>query len=167
MHAFNASYVSSLWSELCTFNLNKQTCDLNHAHSISMQYLAFFMILGWQICAQSPSSLPCQKWTPQKMRVVFSMPIHAARQELAHSVPTMAFLHPSLAATMCTAYHNTSSSTKLHAKQLAVGVQFLCWNNFEHNAGIIQLFFSPVHIAHVQFPRDSIGKNGRTQRAQL
>ena len=90
---------------------------------------------------RAQAAFPTRNEPPQKMRVVFSMPIHAARQELAHSVPTMAFLHPSLAATMCTAYHNTSSSTKLHAKQLAVGVQFLCWNNFEHNAGIIQLFF--------------------------
>ena len=36
--------------------------------------------------------------------------------------------------------------------------------SIEHYAGIMRLFFSPVRIAHTQFPRDSIS---RTQRARL
>ena len=48
--------------------------------------------------AQSPSSLPCQKSTPYKVRVVFSKPVHAVRAGGGPPGPNQ----PSLAATMCT-----------------------------------------------------------------
>jgi len=51
--------------------------------------------------AQSPSSLPCQKSTPYKMRVVFVSLSMQSGQEVAHLVPTMTLSPPSLAATMC------------------------------------------------------------------
>ena len=40
---------------------------------------------------ESPSSLPCQKPTPFKVKVVFSKPVHAVRGEVAHPVPPWPF----------------------------------------------------------------------------
>ena len=37
--------------------------------------------------AQGPSSLPCQKWTPYKVRVAFSKPVHAARARIGPHGP--------------------------------------------------------------------------------
>ena len=38
--------------------------------------------LGWHLPAQSPSRLPCQKWTPKKVRITFYTPVHAARRRI-------------------------------------------------------------------------------------
>ena len=59
-----------------SFSLNMQTHDLT-CPLINERVIV--SILGWQIPIQSQSSLPCQKWTPQKVRVAFSMPVHATR----------------------------------------------------------------------------------------
>ena len=48
-----------------------------------------------------PSSLPCQKWTACKMRVVFSNPVHAPRVRGGPPDPNHGHLQPILAATMC------------------------------------------------------------------
>ena len=49
------------------------------------------------------SSLPSQKPTLYKVKVVFSKPVHAVRvRGGAYQVPTMALSQPSLAATMWT-----------------------------------------------------------------
>ena len=37
-----------------------------------------------------------------------------------------------------------------------LGVQILCWHNFEHNAGIICEFLPGMHDAHAQFPRGRV-----------
>ena len=82
MHAFNSPYFNFCWipdsktEPNCTFNHNKQTCDFNHAHSLTSTQLISF--LSWHAPVKEPNSLPCQKWTSFNVKVVFSKPIYAA-----------------------------------------------------------------------------------------
>ena len=83
-----------------TSSLNKQTWlwlhPLNNEHAI-------VSTIGCHTLTQSPSTLPCQKPTSYKVRVVFSKSFHTVRWEVVHLVPTMALSQQSLAATVCTA----------------------------------------------------------------
>ena len=70
---------TGLWEDLgmslpkSTASLNKQTCDLNHAHSLtSMQYIQHSQ---WH-SEPKPSSLP------QRVRAVFSRPVYATRARI-------------------------------------------------------------------------------------
>ena len=63
----------------CTFSHNKQTCDLNHNH----------YIVSWQTTHSKPKQPSLPEMNPLN-------PFMQPRWELAHLVPTMALLQPSL-----------------------------------------------------------------------
>ena len=104
MHApylrFRPSFDSKT-KPMSTSSVNKLTHDFDYAHSFNKH--AILSTIGCHVPAQSPSSLPSQKQTPHKVRVVFSKPVHAVRVRGGTPSPTMTLLQPSLVATMCTA----------------------------------------------------------------
>ena len=71
MHYISIS-VQALPPKLTTHSLNKQTCDLNHAHSLTRMHYRFSYT-----CPEPKKPFPYQKRTPYKVRVVFSKPVHA------------------------------------------------------------------------------------------
>ena len=80
MHApylrFRPSFDSKT-KPMSTSSVNKLTHDFDYAHSFNKH--AILSTIGCHVPAQSPSSLPSQKQTPHKVRVVFSKPVHAVR----------------------------------------------------------------------------------------
>ena len=77
----------------CTFRLNKQICDLNHAYSLtSMQQSAF--LVGKHL-------LRAQEMNPLKGESSFPKPVHAARVRVGRPGANHGPLQPSLAAAIC------------------------------------------------------------------
>ena len=84
--------------------------------------------LGCHTSAQCPSSLPCQKLSPYKLRVVFSKPVYAARERIGprspnHSgltgKPRSLYVHVTLRVTPPTSPYSTYSADAEPAHQCA------------------------------------------------
>ena len=131
---------TSVWALTTKLNLSPLSASISRikdkqAHSLTnMQIVS---IPGWQIPTQSPSSLPCQKWTPYYVRVVFSRPIHVPRVEIGALGANHSFFKASLAATKCTAFLGNPTHLPLHVPP------FLSTQNL--HAGKDYLFCSVQH----------------------
>ena len=68
-----------------------QTADVKYSHETML-----CDALGCHTPAQIPSSLPCHKSTPYKVRVFFVSLSMQSGREVAHPVPTMAVSQPSV-----------------------------------------------------------------------
>ena len=100
--------------------------------------------LGCHTLAQSPSSLPCHKSTPYKVRAVFSKPVYAVRARGGPPSTTMTVSQPSVgmspvkimtlsqsspAATMCMSSNTNHDSFTANPSSNHVHVTLQTWDS--------------------------------------
>ena len=96
-----SKYNCSCTLYVCKWQQSQHIC---HTHSLaSLQWSG--LSDQWTLLP-TENGLQCLKWSPYKGRGAFSTLGCVKRREMAHPVPTNAFLQPVKTATMCTACHD-------------------------------------------------------------
>ena len=122
-----------------------QTADVKYSHETML-----CDALGCHTPAQIPSSLPCHKSTPYKVRVFFVSLSMQSGREVAHPVPTMAVSQPSVG--MSPSPSHDSFTAKPSSHHVHVTLRHCCGHAIVSLSVFIHLFRTEAAFLAINQP---------------